>query len=82
MLLDEATANVDSLAERELQKGLTTLLKQKTAIVVAHRLSTIKQADIILALNDGKIIEYGTHDALLKNKGFYANLYHMQFTSI
>ena len=72
ILLDEATANVDSLTERDIQQATQTLLAQKTAIVVAHRLSTIQQADIILALNEGKIIEYGTHKSLLKQNGFYA----------
>ena len=81
ILLDEATANVDSLTERDIQQATQTLLAQKTAIVVAHRLSTIQQADIILALNEGKIIEYGTHKSLLKQNGFYANLFHMQFAS-
>ncbi len=82
ILLDEATSAVDSMAEKEIQAGISALLKQKTAIVVAHRLSTIQHADNILALNNGKIIEYGNHKTLMKQNGFYANLYNMQFANI
>ncbi len=82
ILLDEATANIDSLTEQNIQHSLTHLLQEKTAIVVAHRLSTIKNADIILAINDGTIIEYGSHKELINKKGFYANLFNMQFASL
>ncbi len=82
ILLDEATASVDSVAEEAIQKGLDVLLAQKTAIVVAHRLSTVQHADIILAFNEGKVIECGNHKTLIKQAGFYANLFNMQFAGI
>jgi ATP-binding cassette subfamily B multidrug efflux pump len=79
ILLDEATASVDSLAEKAIQQGLDALLADKTAIVVAHRLSTIQHADLILAFNNGSVIEYGDHKTLMKQAGFYAKLFKMQF---
>ncbi len=82
ILLDEATAAVDSLTEEKIQQALSSLLTQKTTIVIAHRLSTIKHAKTIIALNQGKIIEYGSHETLMKKNGFYANLFNMQFASL
>ena len=82
LLLDEATAAVDSVAEAAIQKGLDVLLAQKTAIVVAHRLSTVQHADLILAFNEGKVIECGNHKALIQRDGFYAKLFNMQFAGI
>lgn len=82
ILLDEATANVDSLTEKKIQTALHSVLKEKTAIVIAHRLSTIKDAHMILALNNGKIIEYGNHNDLMKQKGFYYNLFQIQFSGL
>ena len=79
ILLDEATANIDTINEHAIQKATAELLKQRTVIVVAHRLSTIQNADCIIALNHGKIVESGTHDELVRADGFYSKLYRMQF---
>ena len=78
-VLDEATSSVDTHTERLIQKGIEYLLKGRTSFIIAHRLSTIKKADIILVVNDGKIIERGTHKNLIANKGHYYNLYTKQF---
>jgi len=78
LLLDEATANIDSETEDLIQKALDVLLSQRTVLVVAHRLSTIKRANRILVLDRGKIVEQGTHDELMKGKGFYYDLYQFQ----
>lgn len=79
LLLDEATSAVDSFTEQHIQAGLKPLLREKTALVIAHRLSTIKHASLILALNQGRIVEQGTHNELMKTNGFYANLYSIQY---
>ena len=79
LLLDEATSALDNQSERQVQKALNNLMKNRTSLVVAHRLSTIQKADLIFVLNHGKIIEKGTHSSLLAAKGLYAELYHMQF---
>ena len=78
MILDEATSSVDTRTEVEIQKAMTQLMKDKTSFVIAHRLSTIKNADMILVVKDGDIIEKGTHEGLLRQKGFYASLYESQ----
>jgi ATP-binding cassette, subfamily B, multidrug efflux pump len=78
LILDEATASVDTRTERMIQRALEQLLKGRTAFVVAHRLSTIRNADQILVLADGRIVEHGTHDALLAAGGLYAELYRKQ----
>jgi len=75
LILDEATANIDSYTEREIQQALVQLLKGRTAIIIAHRLATIRGADRILVLRDGEIIEQGDHDALVTAEGLYARLY-------
>ena len=80
LILDEATSNVDTRTEELVQKAMDKLTVGKTSFIIAHRLSTIKNADLILVMNEGNIIEQGTHDELLKKKGFYANLYNSQFT--
>ena len=80
LILDEATSNVDTRTEELVQKAMDKLTLGKTSFIIAHRLSTIKNADLILVMNEGNIIEQGTHDELLKKKGFYANLYNSQFT--
>jgi ATP-binding cassette subfamily B protein len=80
-VLDEATANVDSYTERQIQRALRRLLTGRTAIVIAHRLATVRYADRILVLQEGKIIERGTHDALVDAGGLYARLYSLNFTS-
>ncbi len=78
-ILDEATSSIDTNTERLIQKGIEYLLKGRTSFIIAHRLSTIKKADIILVVNDGKIIERGTHKDLIAKKGYYYNLYTKQF---
>lgn len=79
LILDEATSSVDTRTEREIQKALEELLEGRTSFVIAHRLSTIRHADQVLVVDDGKIIERGTHDSLLAKHGFYYNLYMSQF---
>lgn len=79
LILDEATSNVDTVTEIYIQKALKNLMKGRTSFVIAHRLSTVKDADMILVINNGRIIEKGTHDELLKKGGFYAELYKSQF---
>ncbi len=79
LILDEATSSVDTRTEIQIQKAMDNLSTGKTSFVIAHRLSTIKNADIILVLKDGNIIEQGNHENLLKQNGFYTNLYNSQF---
>jgi len=79
LILDEATSSVDTRTERLIQKALETLLKGRTSFVVAHRLSTIRNADMILVIKDGEIVERGRHEELLREKGFYYDLYMSQF---
>lgn len=79
LILDEATSNVDTRTEREIQKALDELMAERTSFVVAHRLSTIRNADQVLVLRAGKIIERGTHEELLAQRGFYFELYMSQF---
>ncbi len=81
LILDEATSSVDTRTEELIQKAMDKLTSGRTSFVIAHRLSTIKNADIILVLKDGNIIEQGNHEALLKKKGFYADLYNSQFST-
>ena len=79
LILDEATSSIDTLTEIRIQKAFDELMKGRTSFIVAHRLSTIRSADVILVMNAGHIVEKGTHDELMKQKGFYANLYNSQF---
>ncbi|MCI5935321.1 MAG: ABC transporter ATP-binding protein/permease, partial [Lachnospiraceae bacterium] len=79
MILDEATSSVDTRTEQRIQKAMDNLMKGRTSFVIAHRLSTIKNADLILVMKDGDIIEQGTHEKLLEQNGFYAELYNSQF---
>lgn len=79
LILDEATSSIDTRTEMKIQQAFDILMKGKTAFVVAHRLSTIQNADKILVMNDGKIIETGTHDDLLSKNGFYSKLFNSQF---
>lgn len=79
LILDEATSSIDTRTEIKIQKAFSTLMQGKTTFIVAHRLSTIKNADIILVMNNGTVIESGNHSELLNKKGFYFNLYNSQF---
>ncbi|SHE28578.1 ATP-binding cassette, subfamily B [Marinitoga hydrogenitolerans DSM 16785] len=79
LILDEATSSVDTRTELKVQQAMERLMKNRTSFVIAHRLSTIKNADLIIVMNEGDVIEQGTHDELLKKKGFYASLYNAQF---
>ena len=79
LILDEATSNVDSRTERRIQRAMLSLMQGRTCFVIAHRLSTIQHADLILVLQDGRIIEKGNHEQLLAANGFYSSLYHAQF---
>lgn len=79
LILDEATSSVDTRTELQIQNAMDELMKNRTSFVIAHRLSTIKNSDLILVMKDGDIIESGTHDVLLANNGFYAELYNSQF---
>ena len=81
LILDEATSNVDTDTERQIQAAMRKLMKDKTCFVIAHRLSTIQHADVILVMNDGNIVEQGTHTELMEKNGFYARLYRSQFES-
>ena len=79
LILDEATSSIDTRTEVRIQKAFMTMMRGRTSFIVAHRLSTIREADIILVMKDGKIIEQGNHETLLAKNGFYANLYNSQF---
>lgn len=79
LILDEATSSVDTRTEIQIQKAMDTLMKGRTSFVIAHRLSTIRDADLILVMKDGDIVEQGNHEELIKQKGFYADLYNSQF---
>ncbi len=79
LILDEATSSIDTRTEIRIQKAFAKMMQGRTSFIVAHRLSTIQEADVILVMRDGKIIEQGTHEELLQKKGFYAELYNSQF---
>ncbi len=79
LILDEATSSIDTRTEIQIQKAFAALMKDRTSFIVAHRLSTIREADQILVMNEGKIIEQGTHEQLLAKNGFYSELYNSQF---
>ena len=79
LILDEATSSLDSEAEAMIQDGLRQLRQGRTTFVIAHRLSTIRSAEQILVLEAGRIVERGTHDALMANRGLYRNLYERQY---
>lgn len=80
LILDEATSNVDSRTEIKIQEAMSRLMEGRTCFVIAHRLSTVKNADVILVVRDGNVIEQGNHEELLRKGGFYASLYNSQFS--
>ena len=82
LMLDEATSNIDTRTELRIQEAFDTLMKGRTSFIVAHRLSTIRNASLILVMRDGKIIEQGTHEELIANGGFYKTLYNSQFSVV
>ena len=82
LILDEATSNVDTRTEQRIQAAMRTLMQDKTCFVIAHRLSTIRSADNILVLDAGQVVEQGTHESLMAQKGFYYRLYQSQFDTV
>jgi ATP-binding cassette, subfamily B, multidrug efflux pump len=82
LILDEATSSVDTRTELGIQKAMAYLMEGRTSFVIAHRLSTVREADVILVMRDGDIVEFGTHEQLLDKNGFYADLYNSQFEEI
>ena len=79
LILDEATSSIDTRTEMRIQKAFATMMQGRTSFLVAHRLSTIQEADVILVMRDGNIVEQGTHKELLAKNGFYAEIYNSQF---
>ncbi len=79
LILDEATSSIDTRTEQKIQSAFKKMMAGRTSFIVAHRLSTIKESDVILVMKDGNIIEQGTHEELLEQGGFYNNLYNSQF---
>ena len=79
LILDEATSSIDTRTEIRIQKAFAHMMQGRTSFIVAHRLSTIRDADVILVMRDGHIIEQGSHDSLIERGGFYAQLYNSQF---
>jgi ATP-binding cassette subfamily B protein len=79
LILDEATSSIDTRTEIRIQKAFNNMMQGRTSFIVAHRLSTIREADIILVMKDGDIIEKGSHEELMRKGGFYHNLYNSQF---
>jgi len=82
LILDEATSSLDPYTELKIKRGLSVLLKNRTSIVIAHRLSTVRNADNIIVVNNGEIVEEGNHKELMKKKGLYRRLYDKQFKDI
>ena len=82
LILDEATSSIDTRTELQIQEAFNALMDGRTSFIVAHRLSTIRSADQILVMNEGKIIEQGTHEELMARNGFYTNLYNSQFAPV
>ena len=81
LILDEATSSVDTRTEKQIQEAMENIIQERTSFVIAHRLSTIQDADKIIVMNHGDVIETGTHQELLDQGGFYADLYYAQFAS-
>ena len=80
LILDEATSSLDTKSERRIQEALAALMADRTTLVIAHRLSTVENADEIIVLDQGRIVEAGTHEELLAKNGLYCSLYIMQFS--
>ena len=80
LILDEATSSIDTRTEIRIQEAFAEMMKGRTSFIVAHRLNTIKNADRILVMKDGKLIEQGSHEELMRAEGFYASLYGAQFS--
>ena len=81
LILDEATSSIDTRMELKIQNAFAKMMQGRTSFIVAHRLSTVKSADVILVMRDGKIVEQGDHDTLIARRGFYHHLYNSQFSS-
>ena len=79
LILDEATSSIDTRTEIRVQKAFSRMMEGRTSFIVAHRLSTIREADVILVMRDGRIVEKGRHEELLRKNGFYAEIYNSQF---
>ena len=79
LILDEATSSIDTRTEQRIKKAFDTMMEGRTSFVVAHRLSTIENSDLILVMREGRVVESGTHSSLLEKNGFYAELYNSQF---
>ena len=82
LILDEATSSIDTRTESKIQEAFATMMKGRTSFIVAHRLSTIREADVILVMKDGNVIEQGNHEELLAQHGFYEKLYNSQFEPV
>ncbi|MBR4764025.1 MAG: ATP-binding cassette domain-containing protein, partial [Lachnospiraceae bacterium] len=82
LILDEATSSVDTVTEKQIQQAIATVIRGRTSFVIAHRLSTITGSDLILAVQDGKIVEQGTHRQLMRKKGYYYSLYSRQYEEL
>ena len=80
LILDEATSSIDTRTEMKIQEAFAKMMNGRTSFIVAHRLSTIQSADIILVMKDGNVIEQGNHEELLAKGGFYSRLYNSQFS--
>jgi ATP-binding cassette subfamily B protein len=79
LILDEATSSIDTRTEQKIQNAFAFMMKGRTSFIVAHRLSTVKEADIILVMNNGRIVEKGDHSTLLQKGGFYSQMWNSQF---
>ena len=82
LILDEATSSIDTRTELQIQEAFERMMEGRTSLIVAHRLSTIRNAHLILVMKDGNVIEQGSHEQLLEQNGFYANLYSSQFAPV
>ena len=79
LILDEATSSIDTRTEQRIQRAFSAMMQGRTSFIVAHRLSTIRHADVILVMREGRVVEQGTHESLLRRNGFYTELYNSQF---